>query len=240
VWVVVVVAAVVLIARLRRTATATALVLLPAITALLGVLKVYPLLDTRTSFSLFTALAAAVGVLAAQLVLAGARHRTVVVAALSVAVAGLYAVTNHAWYRAEHPTPITVSDVRTQTRWIDEHRQPGDVVVISQGARLGYLYYHDDEPLRWTVSSTFAHGWDAIMPDDPDIFPVNVTTRDSVRQAVDDAVARARQNGPTARVFVMRSWWRLYGEDALWAAALAPYSVSYPYDGVEQITIIDP
>ena len=113
-----------------------------------------------------------------------------------------------------------------------------DVVLMSLNARYGYLFYHDDQQLRWHTSTAFAHGWDAEMPADPDLVIAGILP-DEIREAVEQAVARARQNGPQARVLVVRTFWQWAGGWEAWQAALAPYTLTYPYDSVEPVTIIE-
>jgi hypothetical protein len=253
VWVVAVAAGVVALMTLRRPAAVGAMLLLPVVAVVLGLLKAYPLLDARTSYFLVVVAAALIGVGVARLITAvvtaigtatarRALRRPVLEPTLAVLLAlaatGAFAVANRSWYRYEGPTPISVSDVRTQTRWVQANRRPGDVVVISLNARYGYVFYQDDEPLRWTATPALSHGWDAVLSADPDVIAVGRSLAD-IGTAVEAAVARARANGPGARVFLIRSWWWLYTEPRAWERALAPYTVTEAYEGPEPVAIIE-
>ena len=76
------------------------------------------------------------------------------------------------------------------------------------------------------------------MPADPDLVIAGILP-DEIREAVDEAVARARRNGPQARVLVVRTFWQWAGGWEAWQEALAPYTLTYPYDSVEPVTIIE-
>jgi hypothetical protein len=249
VWLLPIIAGVAALASLRRWATVVAILLLPVIAVVLGLLKVYPLLDARTSYFLVTLAAALGGIGVARWSSAAAaamvsRWRPSVSVALATGLAliavAAFAVANRSWYRYDGPTPISESDVRTQTLWVDAHRRPGDVVVLSRNALNGYLFYHDREQLRWIEAPALSTGWTTIPPDDPNVIAVDREKPEQIREAVDRAVALARANGPQARVFLVRSWWWLFGEYEAWTAALQPYQVSYPYAGPEPVAVIEP
>jgi hypothetical protein len=240
---------VVVLAVLRRTATLVAVVVIPALTAALGVARLYPLLDERTCYFLFVAGAALTGIAVAGgavgLARAIARRREVwwrtpLAGVLVVAALSAFATVNHSWYRFDgldprvpNYSPIAVSDVRTQTRWVDAHRAPGDVVLISDQARYGYAFYHDTSTMRWTAAPNTV-GWVPVDPADPDVIVVHGSTAAPIANAVGRAVARARSNG--ARVLIVRSWWG--AEAQAWSAALRPYAVTYPYTGTEPVAVI--
>ncbi len=240
----------VVLAVRRRFATLIAIVAIPVCMVVLGVARVYPLLDERTSYFMLATAAVLGGVAVAGCAIGLARlvlrrtdrFRWLVAGVLVLAALGLFAVHNRQWYRFDgddprvpDSSPIAVSDVRTQTRWIDEHRAPGDVVVISMLARFGYDYYHSDAPLTWERAGNTI-GWWPVVPPAPNVVVVQGTSLRDIEDALNQATAMARRNGPGARVLLLRTW--LLDEADSWQTALRPYSLSYPYSGVEPVTII--
>jgi len=225
---------------------------MPALTAALGVAHRYPLLDERTCYFLFAAGAALTGIAVAGAAVGLARAvarrreawwRTAFAGVLVVAALSAFATVNHAWYRFDgldprvpNYSPIAISDVRTQTRWVDAHRAPGDVVLVGYAARYGYAFYHDTSTVRWTAVATNTVGWVPAEPADPDVIVVDGTTAKPIADAVDRAVARARRNGPGTRILIVRTWWG--GEADAWNAALRPYAVTHPYAGTEPVAVV--
>lgn len=245
------VAGLVVLAVQRRIATLGVLVVIPLCLVVLGISRMYPLLDERTSYFLLVAAAALGGVALAGCATALARllprtaariWRPVVAGVLALAALGLFALHNREWYRLSvadprvpEVSPIAISDVRTQTRWIDEHRASGDVVVISTMARFGYVYYHNNRPMTWKPWGNTI-GWDPVTPREPHVVLVQGTSSQAIEDALHQAVALARHNGPDARILLLRTW--PIDEVDAWRAALQPYTLTYPYSGVEPVTII--
>ncbi|WP_432840981.1 hypothetical protein [Dactylosporangium sp. CA-092794] len=234
----------------RRVATMAAFVGIPALLVALGVARTYPLLDQRTSYFLFAAGAAlaGIGVLGAATYLArfvprGSRPvwRIACSAALALVALGAFAVDNRAWYRFDgldsrvpDSSPIALTDVRSQVRWVDAHRAPGDVVIVSVSAIHGYAFYHDDKPMAWQPSAADT-GWSPIIGDE-NVVVVGAHSAPAIQNAVDRAVARARSNGPDARLLLIRTWW--WGEKDAWTASLRPYAVNYPYTGTDPVAVV--
>lgn len=244
-------AGVAVLAAQRRGMTALAVLLTPAIAVILGVTRTYPLLDQRTSYFLMVQWAvlagiavAGVAVGVARLVPGGpaARGRLAIACVLTLAVLGSFAATHRFWYRfdgLDPRVPMTNQparyDVRTAVRWVDQHRHPGDVLVINDRAVFGYIFYHSGASMRW-VPATNTLGWVPVAPVDPDIVVVPGRAASQIQDAVGRAVARARANGSGARVLVLRTAWS--AEKDSWQAALAPYPVTYSYSGLEPVAII--
>ncbi len=129
---------------------------------------------------------------------------------------GLFAVHNRHWYRFDgldprvpDYSPIAVSDVRT----------------------------HNNAPMAWTRSPGWTIGWEPVVPPEPNTVVVQGTSLQQVEDALKQAVAVARRNGPGARVLLLRTW-VINDENNAWQTALEPYTLSYPYSGVEPVTII--
>ena len=242
----------------RRLVTMGTVLVLVILAVGLSVGRLFPLLDARTSYFLLVAGAAVagIGVAGSAIGLArlvarwrashgriGQRWRIAVAASLSTVAFGLFTFANLAWYRFDgldprvpEYSPIAVSDVRTAIRWIEEHRRPGDVIVISQKARYGYVLYHDTGPLAWRATDDTT-GWVPVVAPDPNVIVNDLPTPELIDDAVRRAAAQARRNGAGSRVLLLRTWW--YNEQPRWAQALAGYAVSYPYGGTEPVGVID-
>jgi hypothetical protein len=218
---------------------------------ILGVARIYPLLDERASYFLMVewAVVCGLGVAgaaagAARLLLhKSMRHgRLVVACVLTLVALGSFAGAHRFWYRFDGLDPrvpksnqAARADVRTSTRWVNEHRRAGDVLVINDRALFGYIFYHDDAPMTW-VPATNTVGWLPTAPTDPDIIVVQGRGAAQIDEAVARAVARARRNGAGARVLVLRTAW--LAEQDPWSAGLAPYTVTYSFPGREAVAII--
>jgi hypothetical protein len=246
-----VVAGVVVLVVQRQFATAVTVVVLPALLVVLGVARMYPLLDQRTSYFLFAAGAAVAGIAMAGSAVGLARAilrrsaqtwQIACSAALVLLAFSVFVVNNQEWYRFDGSdprvpdvSPIARVDVRTQVHWVDAHRTPGDVVVVSKWARYGYVFYHDEQPLTWRKTGANTIGWEPVITD-PDVIGVTGDTAPAIQDAVNRAVARARSNGPNARLLLIRTW--RPAEVNAWRAALRPYVVSEPYTGIEPVAIV--
>lgn len=236
----------------RQVATAVAVVVLPMLMIVLGVARMYPLLEQRTSYFLFAAGAAlagiaisgsAIGLARAVLSRSATIWQTTCAAALVALAFGVFVVNNHAWYRFDgndprvpDKSPIALVDVRTQVHWVDAHRTPGDVVVVSAWARYGYAFYHDDpRSVTWQTTDTNTIGWVPVITD-PNVVAVTAGSAQAIQTAVNRAVARARSIGPNSRLLVIRTY--PWAEADAWRAALRPYSVNNAYTGIEPVAIV--
>jgi hypothetical protein len=246
-----VLAGVVVLGALRRIATVAMVAAIPVIAAVLGVAHVYPLLEERLSYFLFVAAAVVTGIAVAGIAAWLARlavcgrapaARVGLGATVVLAVIAGFAVANREWYRytghspaVPNYSPIAVSDVRSQARWVAANRQPGDVVVISTEARYGYAFYHDAGTLAWASAPTSV-GWLPVPPDDPDVVVVEGSGAGQIAFSVAAAVDRARRNGPHSRLLLVRTWYG--GEADAWRVALQGYQVTDAYPGTEPVAIV--
>jgi hypothetical protein len=123
-----------------------------------------------------------------------------------VAVAGFVAVLV-VWFSAASPfirsREITIEDVRSQVRYVKQHRQPGDVVVVGMSAAWGYAFYNRELTPSFHYSDDLGLGFVPTHPDTPWLIQLTGRGRADVRTAL----SRARERAGTAggRVWIIRS-----------------------------------
>jgi hypothetical protein len=241
------------IAAHGRPAAATTVVLLPLAAVTLGVAKVYPLLELRTSHFLLVATAAVAGIGAAGAAttaadLAGRFHRrlppTLVAAALTGVLLVGFAAANLSWYRFDGDDPripirtmTALEDVRSATAYVRSHRAAQDVILVSGKARYGFVFYWDQDPVR-RVPHGNAVGWHVLLPTQPHIVFAGedeAGIRRSLQRAFDIAASR----GPGTRVWLIRSH-VIGAEPAAWQAVLADYRVEQVTTGMEPVAVLTP
>jgi hypothetical protein len=244
-------AGVAVVVRHGRPAVALAVVLLPVVAVVLGVARLYPLLELRTSHFLLVVAAALAGLgvygLAEALArTVGARAPRVPRAAVGVALAGVmvlgYAYANRQWLRFDGAdpdvrvrTPMAAEDIRSAVRYIEAHRRPGDIVVVSGKVRYGFAFYWDHGPLQ-RVPSANALGWTITLPTQPDVIFAGQDEA-GIRRSLDQALTLAATAGPTARVWLVRSH-VVEGEVYAWTKVLADYRVDLVTGGVEPVATV--
>lgn len=230
---------VVVVARLRRPATATALVLLPIGAFLAGIFKVYPLLDQRTSHYLLVIGAAAgwvgiAGLIALVARLTPARGRTLVAAGLVLVTVAGFVVADRHWLRFTGRSAGGDEDIRSQVAYVAAHRQPGDVVLVNLSGGYGFAYYWSaDRPLfeRGGVEAT---GWYVTYPASTDIVIAADRDAAAVNRSVQQAEALA---GPTGRIWLVRTHVNP-PEAAAWHSALAGRRLQSIRVGAEPVTLV--
>ncbi|MEU2611311.1 hypothetical protein ABZ570_06955 [Micromonospora sp. NPDC007271] len=235
-----------------RLASAIAVSLLPVAAVTVGVAKIYPLLELRTSHFLLVTAAAVAGIGVAGLanltadltcrVLPRARP-AVVAAAVCALLVGLYAVNNGRWYRFDGNTPglyytaIAVTDVRSATRYVAKHRSTNDVVVMNNGAWYGFAFYSKSDRIELVAPHGNTVGWWVEMPDRPDVVVVPGHDTAAILASLQQAVELAARRGDGGRVWLIRS--HVIGDEAAaWRQALAGYQVEQVTDGVEPVALI--
>lgn len=171
--------------RLPALALATPLLVLLAFTA--SAMRVYPFLDVRTSTFWLVAVIALMAIVVVGVIRILARWRIVAVVAAVVA-AGLWINVTSPYVRG-HPLPR--EDVRSQVRYVDRHRRPGDVVVVSFAATWAFVYYER------SLQPTFVHtkktplGFPDVLPRFPKVRWL-VMMRDRQPANIHTALATAR------------------------------------------------
>ncbi|GIF71387.1 hypothetical protein [Asanoa siamensis] len=210
-------AGIVTVGLLGRPAMAgAALLLLPA-AVVAGVVRMYPLLDLRTSHFLlvwlvaFAAIGVAgIGTLVGRLLLArrSPAGASVVAAALAVALLGGYAYRTSDWFRFDGwefgvRSPATSENTRQPVAFVWANRKPGDIVLVSGSASYGFATYWPAQP-GYRLDQGVAVGW---QPTYPDASIVMSTGRDAaaIHGAIVTATGMAAKAGPDAVVWVIRS-----------------------------------
>jgi hypothetical protein len=245
------VAGLVTIAWRRAYAVLIAILLLPVLCVVLGVARIYPLLDVRTSNFLLVTVAAVAGLgvvgLALGLTALGRRFitagwRTPVAVGLTLAALAAFTLSNVDWYRFDGrrpgiaaTTPMITEDIRDATVYVRSHRAPRDVVLLSYQARYGVAFYWDDSPLRPQVFPNSV-GWVPALPDGVPFVVSAGTTPDDVSAALTQALTLATRNG--SRIWLIRTHWT--GEKAGWTSALAGKQTTIVTGGVEPVVLITP
>ncbi|MBX7268693.1 hypothetical protein KIF24_23505 [Micromonospora sp. Llam7] len=239
------------LARRGRPGTAVAVLLLPVAVSALGIARIYPLLDSRTSHFLLvvTILLAGVGAAGlADLVALAARARALrplAVATVTCAILiGGYAVANHRWYRFDGHEPgvwrshMAMTGIGTATRHVAAHAGPHDIVVVSATAWFGFTLYSEQDPLTLVAPVPGTVGWTVAMPTRPDVIVPCLTCRDmqSIRNALDGILARAAAGPADTRVYLIRSY--THPNEPQWREALRAYRVTQVTDGPEPVLLI--
>jgi hypothetical protein len=253
-WVALIAAGIATLAWRGLGGVAIAAVLLPLAAIVLGVAKIYPLLEQRTgNFLLVTGTAlAGLGVAGAAIALATLARRLVprlpaVVPTIAAAVAcalviGWYGVYNDRWYRFDgnewwHYSSIAIEDSRSATAYVAANRAPNDVIVVSFSGRYGFTYYwHEDPIVLHEYPNTV--GWDAIVPSNPGIVFIKGESPEAIREGLDAGIRLAAERGGGARVFLIRS--HIIGDEvAAWKSVLPDYQVEQVTNGVEPVVLVN-
>lgn len=202
-----VVAGVVTLVRLRRYSVA---LLVPALVVemlLLAALKQYPLFDPRTSHFITTAFAvtAAIGVAGLCSLPARLHPSIAFVTAAVVTVVFVSSAPVRGDLRAHS---IPAEDLRTPTRYIAAHRQRGDIIVVATLSSWGFAYYWTGAPDGGGTPATEdvtinLQGFVTVFPDQPNIFVALDRTRPAVDKVMGDAAAAAARAGASARIWVI-------------------------------------
>jgi hypothetical protein len=240
------------IAATQRPGTAIAVAGLPVAGIALGVGRVYPLLDLRTSHFLLVVAAAVGGVGIAGFGILVSHHvsRRGLARAVAITMAlvflGLYAVVNRDWLRfsgSVGPDGLSVyyvlEDTRTPTSYVYAHRKPGDVVLVSALASFGFAYYWPGNTRSLVKRPALTVRWGPDYPADTDIVVVPDRSQPAIVAGLAQAERLARQRGPNARIWLIRSHLNTEEMNA-WAAALRGHRTETTLTGLEPATIVYP
>lgn len=223
------------IALQRRPATALAIVAVWPEMLVLSALHKYPFLDLRTSTFLFavTIAVAAVGVVGICLALR--RWLGPGVAVLTAATLAAF-VWGAMPYVRSHPIPI--EDVRQQTLYVEAHRAPDDVVVVSLASNFGFAYYwRPGAPARRPTGAD-RESYVAYFPDQPRIVVANSRDYAGVEAALATALTRARPHA-CDRIWLVRTHVSP-SEAAAWAKALGQAGLPVIKVGSDGLSYIQP
>lgn len=202
-----------LVALLRRgrpMVALTAAFLLVEMLAL-GALKIYPFLDQRTSHFLTVMLTVitAVGVsdAVARLLL-----RPAALGAALTAAAVAFTSHNSPYLRAHSIAP---EDVRAPAAYLQAHRAPGEVVIVTLGSSFGFGVYWRDAHLGRRHTTAVLQGYVPDYPQDPALLIAAGRDASSVNSLTDRALSLA--HGST--IWMVDSHVSP-GEDLAWANKL--------------------
>lgn len=226
---------VVVVARRGRPATAVATVLLPVGAALAGLVRVYPLLDQRTSHFLLVTGAVLAGLALAEAAGYATRHRWPAAAAVTVLVLAGYALVNRGALAGTTPPGGGGEDTRAQARYVAGHRRPGDVVLVNMSGQFGFAYYWPGRSPQVVRGGVQATNWYVRYPSADRI--VVAAGRDPASVAA--ALRTARDLAGRADVWLVRSHVNP-AEAAAWRSALAGTPVRLVPVGPEPVAVLEP
>jgi hypothetical protein len=227
------------VARRHRPATAIALGAIPFAAAVAGVLRLYPLLDQRTSHFLLVliAAAAAIGVVGLAAALTRALPRTWPRTGLShvaaAAAIAAFAVANAGLVLRPPPPGVPAEDVRAQVDRVAAERSADDVILVNFSGQYGFAYYwHGDRPLLLRGGSQ-ATGWRVDYPAASRIVVAEGRDPESVALAL----AKARGVAGSGRIWLVRS--HVNADEAqAWLRALEEYRVTLLPVGPEPLAVV--
>jgi hypothetical protein len=227
------------VARRRRPATAVALGVVPVAAIAAGVLRLYPLLDVRTSHFLLVLIAAlaAIGVVGLATDLARPLARSWPRAGLSMAAASVaivaFAGANVGVVLRPPPPGAPAEDVRAQVDRVAAERRPGDVILVNFSGQYGFAYYwHHDRPV-FRRGGPQATGWRVDYPGADRIVVAEGRDPESVARAL----SRARDLVGSGRIWLVRS--HVNADEAqAWRQALDPYRVTVLPVGPEHLAVL--
>jgi len=133
--------------------------------------------------------------------------------------------------------PIPREDVAAQVAYVDGHRRPGDVVILSYAASWGFAYYEASPAPRFRPIDYADNGFLPVYPgvrwlvQMPDRRPADVVT------ALATAEATAARDG--GRIWIIRSHLAL-PEAAAWSRLLAGKPVRQLPVGPEPLLVYSP
>jgi hypothetical protein len=186
--------------RVGRPALALAFVGLWIEMILLGVLDRYPFLDARTSHFLLL-LTGVVGMVGFAGLVAALSERWPV-APLVGAIVGLAL-----WLPVvdDHLRELFIpnEDPRSSTRYVEQHRAPNDVVLVSYPGSYGFAYYWRPDAPAFDMNEGAGPGFLPAYPVGRGIIVAPDRTPDGVANALAEAVEAAAARG--GRVWLVRS-----------------------------------
>ncbi len=186
---------VVTVFRLGRPGTATALALLWPEMYVLAALQLYPFVDARTSTFLFavTAVVAAIGVAGVCSLLLPWLRGTLAIGLAVAAVAGF--VVASAPFVRSHDIPN--EDMKALTLYLAHDIPSSNVIVLAQDSNFGFAYYWPTGQLSRQPDDTIIQEYEAVFPNQPRIVVALTRTPAGVDAAMNQALAKSRENGCT-------------------------------------------
>lgn len=191
----------------RRYASAVAVPMLVVIVLIASGRRVYPVFTVRTDTFWIVSMAVLMALGAIGLVRLAARVHWLLAGALAATIAILWIDAVRPYIRTS-PVPFYF-DTKLAVRYIDAHRRPGDVILVSHFGAFGFAYYARAHPGFRSASTTrWAEGFTPTYPHDPSIV---IAPLPATPGTVDTAVrtAQRRASAPGSH----RVWMLLDEED---------------------------
>jgi hypothetical protein len=203
----------------RRLALALATPMLVLIAMGASAARKYPFLDLRTSLFWLVAVVALMAFGVARVVVLLARRNRGVAAVALVAVAAVW-LHQAAPYAGEHVIPV--EPLGADVEYLNAHRRPTDVVVVSFSAVWGFAFHERWTPFGVVELSDPPAGAPDFLPTfarDPRIVVARGFEASAVRAAV-DAGSRLLRRQSSARLWIVLAHTEKR-EQRVWQAALA-------------------
>ncbi len=113
---------------------------------------------------------------------------------------------------------IPNEDARSQVRYIEESLQHGDTILVNSPGRWAFAYYWGADDPIFSSNARSANGY-SIDYDGDDIVVAPGRTPPEVRDALDEALARASDPNANGRIWLVRSH-VIAAEARAWRSAL--------------------
>jgi hypothetical protein len=219
VFVALLVVGVVALTRMRRPGTALAVPILWGVMFVAGAADRYPFLDQRTShFLLIVSLAVVAIGFTGCIVFLATKSQTIAVVACVVAAIAFVSGTRH--YVRERGIPN--EDLRSQVRYVAEHRAPSDVVVVSYMSNYGFAYDWPGADVDYRDDPISTNGFLTSVKNVPNLVELSDRTDEATLEGMQRAVELARAAAAGAspgRIWVLRTHLSPL-EDVAWTNAL--------------------
>jgi hypothetical protein len=210
----------VMLARMGRPGLAYALPVLWIEMFAVGIAHRYPFLDERTSLFLLVVslIPMAVGVIALTQLLWPSRR--LVALLLAVVMGSLFVLGSVSYVRARS---IPREDVPGAIAYIDAHRRPGDIVLVTLPSSFGFAYYRPGGRTELVGDAKLSMGFVTRVAGLRDVVYADGLTSADTTRALRQALADARATRG-ARVWIVRS--HLFADEAqAWADAFGALGV---------------
>ena len=221
--------------RWHRQELAIVVPLLALFVSVASARQLYPFLDLRTStfWIVVVAVVMAIGV-AGVVELASTASRPFGLALLAAAVV-VYAIVVGPFLRS-HDLPN--EDVRSQVRYVEQHRRPDDAVIIDFSADWGFAYYARDVAVHYRDTGAFGFGFGPTYPDDRAVLQTPSRLPADIERTAAAAKAVAFQR-PDGRIWLIRSHVPAAVDEA-WRRAFATDDVQQVCTGPEPLWSVTP
>ncbi len=147
------------------------------------------------------------------------------------------------WVSAAHPYirshSLSVEDVRSQVAYLDQHRRPGDVVILSYSASYGFAYYETELTPSFKHIDYAAVGFLPVYPHVPWLVQMQNRNASDVTSALARATALVAAEGGRGRIWIIRSHLEPT-EATAWSQDLTGKQVTVIHTGSEPLLLYQP